>query len=127
MRPLWITIEPTPSEVRLLLSEPAAGPAMKARLPLPVQARAVPLLLESLSAWYNRPLYAVLDADAEDIRLHPERWALLAGDLAVQQLSVEWVRRPGALQQKQRGRFFQELGEFRSARQLLGFASTGLP
>jgi hypothetical protein len=127
MLPLWITIEPSPTEVRLVLSEPAAGPAMKARLPLPVQARAVPLLLESLSAWYAQPLHAVLDADAEDIRLHPERWALLAGDLAIQQLSVQWARRPSVSVHKQRGRFLQQMGEFRSARQLLGFAITGLP
>ena len=127
MQPLWITIEPTPSEVRLLLSEPETGPAMKARLPLPTQARAVPLLLESLSMWYNRALHAVLDADAEDIRLHPERWALLAGDLGGPLLSVQWARRPRTAQQKQRGRFLEQLGDFRSARQLLGFASTGLP
>ena len=127
MLPLWITIEPSPAEVRLLLTQPAAGPALKARLPLPAQARAVPLLLESLSIWYHQPLHAVLDADAEDIRLHPERWALLAGDLALQQVSVEWARRPQAARQKEQSRFLQELGDFRSARQLLGFASTGLP
>jgi len=127
MLPLWITIEPSPAEVRLLLTQAAAGPALKARLPLPAQARAVPLLLESLSVWYHQPLHAVLDTDAEDIRLHPERWALLAGDLALQQVSVEWARRPQAARQKERSRFLQELGDFRSARQLLGFASTGLP
>jgi hypothetical protein len=127
MLPLWITIEPSPSEVRLILTEPGSGPALKARLPLPTQARAVPLLLESLSTWYNRPLHAVLDADAEDIRLHPERWVLLAGDLALQQVSVEWARRPQAARQKERSRFLQELGEFRGARQLLGFTATGLP
>jgi hypothetical protein len=127
MLPLWITIEPNPTEVRLVLTEPGVGPALKARLPLPAQARAVSLLLESLSTWYQQPLHAVLDADAEDIRLHPERWALLAGDLAVQQVSVQWARRPQAARQKERSRFLQELGEFRSARQLLGFATTGLP
>ena len=127
MQPLWITIEPTPSEVRLLLSEPAAGPAMKARLPLPTQGRAVPLLLESLSLWYGQALHAVLDADAEDNRLHPERWGLLAGDLGGPLLSVQWARRPRSAQQKQRGRFLEQLGDFRSARQLLGFATTGLP
>ncbi len=127
MLPLWITIEPNSTEVRLVLTKPGSGPTLKARLPLPMQGRAVPLLLESLSIWYQQPLHAVLDADAEDVRLHPERWALLAGDLPVQQVSVEWVRRPRAATQKERGRFLQSLGEFRSARQLLGFAVTGLP
>lgn len=92
MLPLWITIEPSPSEVRLILTEPGSGPALKARLPLPTQARAVPLLLESLSTWYHRPLHAVLDADAEDIRLHPERWVLLAGDLALRGVSASTTR-----------------------------------
>jgi hypothetical protein len=127
MSPLWITIEPTPSEVRLLLTEPGSGPALKARLPLPAHARAVPLLLEALSVWYRRPLHAVLDADAEDIRLHPERWALLAGDLPVIEVSVEWARRPRPEQRKAQGRYLEEVGGFRSARQLLGFAITGLP
>lgn len=127
MSPLWITIEPTLSEVRLLLTEPGSGPALKARLPLPAHARAVPLLLEALSLWYRRPLHAVLDADAADIRLHPERWALLAGDLPVVDISVEWAQRPRPERRKEQGRFLEELGDFRSARQLLGFSVTGLP
>ncbi len=127
MPPLWITIEPSPSGVRLLLTEPGSGPALKARLPLPAHARAVPLLLEALSIWYRRPLHAVLDADAEDIRLHPERWALLAGDLPVLEVSVEWAQRPRAERRKVQGRFLEELGDFHSARQLLGLHATGLP
>jgi len=127
MQPLWITIEPSPSEVRLLLTEPGVGPALKARLPLPAHARAAPLLLESLSAWYDRPLHAVLDADAEDVRRHPERWALLAGDLPVLEVSVEWARRLNARERKQRGRFLDEMGNARSARRLLGLCATGMP
>lgn len=127
MPPLWITIEPTPSEVRLVLTEPGVGPRLKARLPLPAQARAVPMLLEALSVWCRRPLHAVLDADAEDIRLHPERWALLAGDLPVLEVSVEWARRPRRSRRQEQGRYFAELGDFRSARPLLGFSATGLP
>jgi hypothetical protein len=127
MSPLWITIEPTTSEVRLVLTEPGLGPRLKARLPLPAQARAVPALLEALSVWCRRPLHAVLDADAEDIRLHPERWALLAGDLPVVEISVEWAQRPSPARRKEYGRYFDELGDFRSARSLLGLAATGLP
>ena len=127
MQPLWIAIEPTLGEVRLVLTEPGVGPALKARLPLPVHARAVPLLLEALSAWCHRPLHAVLDADAEDVRRHPERWALLAGDLPVLDVSVEWARRLNARERKQRGRFLDEMGSARSARQLLGLRATGMP
>jgi hypothetical protein len=127
MFPLWMTIEPHPTEVRLLLTEPSAGPSLKARLPLPAEAIAVPRLLESLALWYRRPLHAVLDADAEDVRLHPERWALLAGDLPILEMSVEWARRPQAQSRKDRARFLESMGDFRSARQLLGFATTGMP
>ncbi|MBK7399695.1 MAG: hypothetical protein IPJ34_26440 [Myxococcales bacterium] len=127
MSPIWITIEPTPQEVRLLLTEPSSGPTLKARLPLPSAGRAVPLLLEALSLWHHRPLHAVLDADAEDVHQHPERWAHLAGDLPLVDLHVEWVRRPSRARRKDQGRFLEELGDFRSARHLLGFAVTGLP
>jgi hypothetical protein len=127
MLPLWMTIEPRPTEVRMLLTEPSAGPSLKARLPPPVEARAVPQLLESLALWYSRPLHAVLDADAEDVRMHPERWALLAGDLPILQMSVEWVKRPPGPVRKDRARFLESMGDFRSARHLLGLAATGMP
>jgi len=126
--PLWMTIEPRVSEVRLLLTEPCAGPALKASLPLPqAQSRALPLLLEALSAWYQRPLHAVLDADASDVRHHPERWALLAGDLPAHQIGIEWVKRPRPAELRGRRRYLDSMGEFRSARSLLGFAATGQP
>ena len=54
---------------------------LKARLPNPpTHPLPVIALLESLSLWYGRPLRAVIDADAEDVRRHPERWAMLLGD-----------------------------------------------
>ena len=128
MQPIWMTIEPGPSEVRLLLAEPGLGPSLKARLPLPApQSRALLLLLESISAWYRRPLHAVLDADAEDVRRHPERWVHLAGDLPLVEVSIEWARKSGARERKQRGRFLDEMGDVRSARRLLGLHATGLP
>ena len=91
MSPLWMTIEPRLSEVRLVLTGPSQGPSLKALLPLPSEARAVPMLLEALCLWHRRPLHAVLDADAEDVQSHAERWALLAGDLPLLELSVEWA------------------------------------
>ena len=128
MQPIWMTIEPRGPQVRLLLSEPGLGPSLKARLPLPPpSSRALLLLLEAVSAWYGRPLHAVLDADAEDVRRHPERWAHLAGDLPLVEVSIEWARRSSARERKQRGRFLQGMGEVRSARQLLGLCVTGLP
>lgn len=127
MQPLWITIEPRTSDVRLLLTEPGAGPSLKARLPLPGESRALPLLLEAISRWYARPLHAVLDADARDVQAHPERWASLAGDLPILELSVAWVRRASGTERRERGRFLDEMGETRSARRLLNLHATGLP
>jgi hypothetical protein len=124
--PLWMAIEPRTSEVRLLLTEPSSGPSLKACLPLPAaHSRSLPMLLEALSAWYQMPLHAVLDADASDVREHPERWALLTGDLPAHRIGVEWVRRPrtSAL----RRRFLESMGDFQSARALVGFAATGQP
>ena len=127
MFPLWMTIEPRGSEVWILLTEPSAGPSLKARLALPRDPRAVPMLLEALGMWHQRALHAVLDADAEDVQCHPERWALLAGDLPSHALSVEWARRPRNAERKARGRELESIGDFHSARQLLGFATTGMP
>ncbi len=65
----------------------------------------------------------MLDADAEDVAHHPERWARLLGELDGEQVRVEWVayaRRAG-----ERDRFLGALGEFRSARRLLAVAATG--
>ena len=127
MSPLWMTIEPHPSEVRLVLTEPGSGPSLKAWLPLPSQARAVPRLLEALCLWHGRPLRAVLDADAEDVRSHPERWALLAGDLPLLELSVEWAGRRRGPHRTERARFLESMGDHREARRLLGLAVTGMP
>lgn len=123
--PLWMVIEPRAAEVRLLLTEPNSGAALKACLPLPpAHSRALPLLLEAISTWYQMPLHAVLDADASDVRHHPERWALLAGDLPAHQIGIAWVKRP---RDRVRHRFLESMGDFRSAKSLLGFAATGQP
>ncbi len=127
MSPLFLTIEPRPSVVRLVLTGPSTGPSLKASLPLPSEARAVPMLLEALCLWHRTPLRAVLDADAADVQLHPERWALLAGDLPLVELSVEWARRRTAPRRGECTRFLEEMGSHRSARRLLGSAVTGLP
>lgn len=86
-----------------------------------------PVAARGAEPLHHRPLHAVLDADAEDVHQHPERWAHLAGDLPLVDLHVEWVRRPSRARRKDQGRFLEELGDFRSARHLLGFAVTGLP
>lgn len=122
---LWLTIEPGETETRLQLSEAGGGLCLRARLPVhPHRPRALGQLLEALVAWYGRPLTAVLDADAQDVARHPERWAQLLGDLDDEAIRVEWVRplRPAF----RRDRFMGGVGDFRRARGLVTFAATGV-
>jgi len=123
MLPLWLSIEPGKSEVRLLLSEPSAGTALKARLPPePADPRALMMLLEALSLWYGLPLHAVLDADAEDVRRRPDHWSLLLGDAPDYAVRVEWVAVPRC---RKHDRFLESLGTFAPGRKLISFAATG--
>ena len=122
--PLWMTIEPSGSDIRLMLSEPSLGTRLKARLPSPPHdPRALGRLLEALSAWFHRPLHAVLDADAQDVRLQPERWSLLAGDVDGVDVRVQWVSAERAT--RKRDRFLSSMGDFASSRRLLTFGATG--
>ena len=126
--PLWMSIDPVGSEVRVLLSAPSQGTALKARLPCPPASdRAVPSLLEALSCWYGLPLHAVLDADASDVRLQPERWARLVGDIRSFEVSVIWATRPERREFGRRRRYFDSMGGFGCARKLLTFTATGQP
>jgi len=117
-------LEPGCQEVRLLLSEPAVGTVLKARLCSPADPRAVARLLTALAGWYGRPLHAVLAADAPDVRSHPDRWALALGDASEPDVRVEWIARPLA---RRRDRFLAGLGDFTTARRRLHHASTGQP
>ena len=115
---LWMTIEPRQTETRLQLSAGAAGLCLRARLPVcPQHSRALAQLLQALVAWYGRPLTAVLDADAQDVAAHPERWALLLGDLDAETIRVDWVHFTRAA--FRRDRFMDGLGSFARARRLV--------
>lgn len=123
---LWMSIEPGEQETRLELSEARRGLVLRARLPqMPRQERALAQLLEALSAWYGRSLTAVLDADAQDVAQHPERWGRLLGDLDGERIRVEWVSVPRLA--FRRDRFLGRLGGSRRRRALVGFAATGQP
>ena len=80
------------------------------------------MLLEALSLWYGLPLHAVLDADAEDVRHHPDRWSLLLGDAPERSVRVEWVAVPPC---RKHDRFLEGMGDFASGRKLTSFAATG--
>lgn len=124
MSSLWLSIEPRRDSTRLMLSASLGGPALKARLPAtPEHPRAVAMFLEALVAWHGLPLTAVLDADAEDVSRHPERWALALGDLASPQIAVEWVSPASA---PLADPSLDGVDDFRRARRLISLAATGL-
>jgi hypothetical protein len=125
MSRLWLSLEPCRQEVRLSLSTSMSGPVMRGIFPLPpAQSQAVPLLLESLTGWFGRPLCAALDADAEDVRRRPEFWTHCLGGLEEPRFRVEWVTLP--TRQSGRERFLGEVGAFTRAHRLVRFAATGL-
>jgi hypothetical protein len=123
--PIWMSIEPRGPETRLMLSLPGERPVLRARLSSsPSHPRALITFLESLSLWHGRPLHAVLDADAEDVRRHPEKWAVLLGYAPELAVRVEWLSVPAV--RRARDRFLGQLGEHRSAESLLAFTATGV-
>jgi hypothetical protein len=123
---LWLSIEPTIPYTQLMLCASGLGPALKARLPpTPREPRAMAMLLQALAAWYGEPLCAVLDADAQDVSDHPDRWCMLLGDLDDPRIQVEWVGSALDLSRR-RDRFLDAMGDFGRARRLVTFAATGL-
>jgi len=122
---LWMTIEPSYDETRLMLTAAGQGAVLRARLPpVPRQPGSLGALLEALSAWFGEPLTAVVDADARESALHPNRWSQLLGEIDSQLVKVEWVVVPTTAE---RDRFLAESGgDFRKARRFLTFAATGL-
>jgi hypothetical protein len=124
--PLWMSIEPMARETRLQLSAPMARSCLRARLPAtPQHPRALLTLLESMSLWYGTSLHAVVDADAEDIRRDPEKWAVLLGDAPELSVRVHYVSVPVG-RRNRRDRFLSELGDFGRAERMTSFAATGL-
>lgn len=63
-----------------------------------------------------------MDADASDLRRHPERWALLLGEAPSVAVQVEWVGVPAA---RRKDRFLASMGKLSHARRLVRFAATG--
>jgi hypothetical protein len=123
MLPMWVSVEPLAEEIRLSLSVPDKGVKLRARLPaVPVEPRALAMLLEALVAWHGQPLCAVVDADASDVSCQPERWARLLGELDGSHIQVKWSSRPA---RPPRDRFLGALGGFRHADRVLAHARGG--
>ncbi len=123
MSPLWMSIEPDISGTRIMMTSGGSGTVLRARFPhLPRQPEALGLLLRGIAAWFGQPFCAVLDADAEDVDKHPERWARYLGDLDDAMIQVEWR---GYSESFRRDRFTGTVGDFRRARRLITYTATG--
>lgn len=123
MYPLWMSIAPDVVETQLMLSMGGVGTLMRARFPLiPKQPDGLRLFLRGIAAWFGKPFCAVLDADAQDVWKHPERWAQLLGDLDDGSIHVEWR---GHCEAFGCDRLAGTVGDFRKIRRLLTYAATG--
>lgn len=122
--PLWLTLQPDSRYTQILLSQSGSGTLLKARLaPEPMHPGALSKLLEALADWQGRELFAVIDADAEEVRRAPERWSRMLGEAAERpSLTIEWCSPPSGRLARQR---FFELGDFSSAQRLLVHGATG--
>lgn len=124
--PLWLSIQPRLGYTQLLLTQSGSGTLLKARLaPEPMHPGALSKFLESLADWHGRPLFAVLDADAEEVVRSPERWARMTGEATQSpSITIEWSAPRST--RLGRERFFEMGGDFASARRLLTLGATGL-
>lgn len=123
---LWLSIEPSLVETRLTLSQSTVGTLLRARLPaMPAQPQALAQLLEGLVAWFGLPLCAVLDADAEDVQDHPERWSSYFGPLQSPHITIAWSAL--SLVPRHPDPWLGKLGGFSRAKRLINLAATGQP
>ncbi|MCP4673964.1 MAG: hypothetical protein GY854_00275 [Deltaproteobacteria bacterium] len=123
MYPLWMSIAPDVMETQIMLTMGGVGTLLRARFPLiPKQPEGLGLFLRGIAAWFGQPFCAVLDADAQDVWEHPERWAQLLGDLDDASIRVEWR---GHSEVFGRDRLAGTVGDFRKTRRLLTYAATG--
>jgi hypothetical protein len=122
--PLWLTLQAGASFTQILVSQAERGTVLKARLaPEPMHPGALSKLLESLADWHGRELFAVVDADAEELHRAPERWSRMLGEAAERpNIKIEWNAVPEGRLGRQR---FFEFGDFDSARRLLVHGATG--
>lgn len=123
---LWLSIEPDIAETKLTLSQSTVGALLRARMPaMPAQPQALAQLCEALVSWFGLPLCAVLDADAQDVQDHPERWASFFGPLQSPHITVAWSAL--SLVPRPRDPWLGKLGGFSRAKRLINLAATGQP
>ena len=70
-RPWTSVLKLSSHDVRLLVTEPATGDLLKARLPIqPRHPRAMLTVLEGIALWQGHPLCVVINADAPSLSLY---------------------------------------------------------
>ena len=119
MRSIWVGIDSTCEETRILATAGSSETILKARLSATAQhPRAVPTLLEALAMWQGAPVRAALVVDGKDgssgTRLCLDAWADFGG---APLYSLEFVR---GLKRRHRDPL-TGLGRFHDLRQLMLF------
>lgn len=122
MQAIWVGIDSTPRETRVLATLGASETILKARLPASVRhARAVPTLLEALALWQGSPARAAVVVggtdDSSATRLSLDAWTSLVGD-GSPLYSLEFV---DGLRRRRHRDPLGGLGRFHDLRQLVLF------
>jgi hypothetical protein len=64
IRPWKTTLRATPNQAQMLVTDPALGDLLKARLPMnPSHPRALLTLLEGIALWQGRPIVVAISAN----------------------------------------------------------------
>jgi hypothetical protein len=118
---IWVSIHPRGSETRVLATDGAGPPLLKARLASnPWHQRALPTLLEALALWQSRRVHAVLVVDSADgmsvTRVCPD---LAAEHARTPLFTLDVVE--GRRRLPRRSDRIDGLGDFRDLRQLMLF------
>jgi hypothetical protein len=116
MESLWVCIDPSPTETRVLAQAGPTETLLKARLrPIPRHPRAPAALLEALALWQGTPARAALCVDDPDAGSAWDSFALAAGGAPL--YTVEGVHR----RRYRRRDGLTGLGDFADLGQLLLF------
>lgn len=112
---ITVTIVPTIESTRILATR-GSDEILKARLGPPFQVHrwAAPMLLESLSLWFQRPLRVVLAAESEEISSGLGLSDGFGFGVKTVHYEVEVVER----KRKRRGARIEGVGDFHDVRQL---------
>ena len=120
-RPWTSVLKISSQDVRLLVTEPATGDLLKARLPIePRHPRAMLTLFEGLALWRGQPLCVVINADGPSLGLYGS--GLFGDELWPAESSL--VRFELGVRARREDRHLSGVGDFRALRSVPRGGST---